>query len=200
MKLDIEGLKHEFESELNTQDWFKNVGKQPADTDQIFAPFCVKFADFKRLSKLLKSNEWCDIDLDIFAEICRFSDKILRQYSLMDELACAVREILSPKKELLAQKILSRGLPIETYDYSVLPIVLRAFQEFGVRKFCPNFRIDFNMNLLKILNLGYLPCGWKANAQKLRQDYNPIAFVGDSVKRQNNAAKFSYDDGELYVY
>ena len=56
------------------------------------------------------------------------------------------------------------------------------------------------MNLLKILNLGYLPCGWKANAQKLRQDYNPIAFVGDSVKRQNNAAKFSYDDGELYVY
>ena len=118
----------------------------------------------------------------------------------MDELACAVREILSPKKELLAQKILSRGLPIETYDYSVLPIVLRAFQEFGVRKFCPNFRTDFNMNLLKILNLGYLPCGWKANAQKLRQDYNPIAFVGDSVKRQNNAAKFSYDDGELYVY
>lgn len=168
MKLDIEGLKHEFESELNTQNWFKNVGKQPADADQIFAPFCVKFADFKRLSKLLKSNEWCDIDLDIFAEICRFSDKILRQYSLVDELACAVREILSPKKELLAQKILSRGLPIETYDYSVLPIVLRAFQEFGVRKFCPNFRIDFNMNLLKILNLGHLPCGWKANAQKLR--------------------------------
>ena len=45
------------------------------------------------------------------------------------------------------------GLPIETYDYLVLPIVLRAFQEFGVRKFCPNFRTDFNMNLLKILNL-----------------------------------------------
>ena len=52
MKLGIEGLKHEFKNELNTQDWFKNVGKQPADADQIFAPFCVKFADFKRLSKL----------------------------------------------------------------------------------------------------------------------------------------------------
>jgi len=64
----------------------------------------------------------------------------------------------------------------------------------------PEFSHRFQYEFAKNLKLGYLPCGWKANAQKLRQDYNPIAFVGDSVKRQNNAAKFSYDDGELYVY
>lgn len=98
MKLDIEQLKSEFESRLKAQNWVKSVGKHSLDADEIFAPFSVKYAKFEQLSKLLKSNEWNDIDLDIFAEICRFSDQILRQYSLMDELAGAAMEILSAKK------------------------------------------------------------------------------------------------------
>ena len=138
-----------------------------------------------------------DIDLDIFAEICRFSDQILRQYLLTDDLAVTAREILSTKKERLIQDIQTCDFPSETYGYSVLPIVLRAFQECGIRKICLNFRIDFNTNLLRMLNLGYLPCGWECNAPKPRQAYNPITFVGDSVRRQD---KFSYDDGILYVY
>ena len=197
MKLDIEQLKSEFKSGLNVQNWFKGVGKHSLDTDEIFAPFRVKFAKFEQLSKLLKSNEQNDIDLDIFAEICRFSDQILRHYSLADDLAATVREILSTKKERLIQDIQTCGLPIEAYDYSVFPIVLRAFQECGIRKICPNFCIDFNINLLKILNLGYLPCGWKHNAPKPRQAYNPITFVGDSVRWQD---KFGYADGVLYIY
>ncbi len=197
MKLDIEQLKSEFESELNTQNWFKNIGNHSLDTDKNFAPFCVKFAKFEQLSKLLKSNEWSDIDLDIFAEICHFSDQILRQYSLMDEIAAAAREILSVEKERSVQDIQMLDLPSETYDYSVFPIVLRAFQEYTIRKVRPNFRIDFNANLLKILNLGYLPSSWKYNAPKLRQAYNPITFVGDSVKQRD---KFSYGGGILYVY
>ena len=104
---------------------------------------------------------------------------------------------LGIKKERLIQDIRTCGLPIEAYDYSVFSIVLRAFQECGIRKICPNFRIDFNINLLKILNLGYLPCGWKHNSPKPKQAYNPITFVGDSVRRQD---KFSYDGGILYVY
>ena len=152
MKLDVKQLKSEFEHELNTQNWFKNIGNHSLDTDKNFAPFCVKFAKFEYLSKQLKSNEWSDIDLDIFAEICRFSDQILRYYSLTDDLADAAREILSTKKERFIQDIQTCGLPAETYDYSVLPIVLRAFQEYTIRKVRPNFRIDFNANLLKILN------------------------------------------------
>jgi hypothetical protein len=197
MKLNIEQLKSEFESELNTQNWFNNVANHSLDADKIFVQFCVKFAKFEQLSKLLKSNEWSNIDLDIFAEICRFSDQILRHYSLTDDLVATAREILSTKKERLIQDIQTCGLPSETYDYSVFPIVLRVFQECGIRKICPNFRIDFNTNLLKILNLGYLPCGWKHNVPKLRKAYNSITFVGDSVKRQD---KFSYGDGALYVY
>lgn len=183
MKLNIEQLKSEFESELNTKNWFKNIGNHSLDTDKKFAPFCVKFAKFEQLSKLLKWNEWSDIDLDIFAEICRFSDQILRYYSLTDDLADAAREILSTKKERFIQDIQTCGLPAETYDYSVLPIVLRAFQECGIRKICPNFRIDFNTNLLRMLNLGYLPCGWEYNTPKPQQAYSPIKFVGDSVRR-----------------
>ena len=197
MKLDIEQLKSEFESRLKAQNWVKSVGKHSLDADEIFAPFRIKFAKFEQLSKLLKSNEWNNIDLDIFAEICHFSDQILRQCSLTDELAGAAREILSVKKDHLIQDIRACGLPAETYDYSVFPIVLRAFQEYGIRKICPNFRIDFNTNLLKILILGYLPCGWKHNVPKLRKAYNPITFVGDSVKRQD---KFNYGDGVLYIY
>ena len=101
MKLNIGLLKSEFESELNTQNWFKSVGKHSLDADKIFAPFCVKFAKFEQLSELLKSNEWSDIDLDIFAEICRLSDQILLQYSLTDELAATAREILSTKKRAI---------------------------------------------------------------------------------------------------
>ena len=197
MKLDIKQLKSEFERELNTQNWFKNIGNHSLDTDKNFAPFCVKFAKFEQLSKLLKSNEWSDIDLDIFAEICRFSDQILRQYSLTDNLAATAREILSTKKERLIQDIQTCGLPSETYDYSVLPVVLRAFQEYGIRKIYSNFRTDFNTNLLKILNLGYLPCGWKYNTPIPQQAYIPITFVGDSVRQRY---KFSYGDGVLYVY
>ena len=115
----------------------------------------------------------------------------------MDDLAGVAREILSAKKDHLIQDIRARGLPAETYDYSVLPIILRAFQEYGIHKICPNFCIDFNTNLLKILNLGYLPCDWKYNAPKPRQAYNPITFVGDSVRQRD---KFSYGDGVLYVY
>ena len=98
MKLDIKQLKSEFERGLNTQNWFKSINKHLPDADKIFAPLRIKFAKFEQLPKLLKSNEWSDIDLDIFAEICRFSDQILRQYSLMDELAGAAMEILSAKK------------------------------------------------------------------------------------------------------
>ena len=90
---------------------------------------------------------------------------------------------MSTKKERLIQDIQTCGLPAETYDYSVLPIVLRSFQECGIRKICPNFRIDFNTNLLKILNLGYPPCGWEYNTPKPQQAYSPIKFVGDSVRR-----------------
>lgn len=152
MKLDVKQLKSEFEHELNTQNWFKNIGNHSLDIDKNFAPFCVKFAKFEYLSKQLKSNEWSDIDLNIFAEICRFIGQILRQYSLTDELAGAAKEILSVKKDHLIQDIRAHDLPAETYDYSVLPIVLRAFQEYTIRKVRPNFRIDFNANLLKILN------------------------------------------------
>ena len=179
MKLDIEQLKSEFKSELNTQNWFKSVDKHSLDADKIFSLFRVKFAKFEQLPKLLKSNEWNDIDIDIFVKIYHFSDQILRQYSLMDDLAGVAREILSAKKDHLIQDIRARGLPTETYDYSVPSIVLRAFQEYGIRKICPNFRIDFNTNLLKILNLGHFPCGWKHNTPKLRKVYNLIAFVGD---------------------
>ena len=108
-----------------------------------------------------------------------------------------LRRFLLVKKDHLIQDIRAYDLPAETYDYSVLPIVLRAFQEYGIRKIYPNFRINFNTNLLKILNLGHLPCGWKHNVPKLRKAYNPITFVGDSVKRQD---KFNYGDGVLYVY
>ena len=133
----------------------------------------------------------------MFAEICRFGDQILRQYPLTNDLAATAREILSTKKERLIQDIQTCGLPSKTYDYSVFPIVLRAFQECGIRKICSNFRIDFNTNLLKILNLGYLRCGWKHNAPKPWQAYDPITFVGDSVRQRD---KFSYGDGVLYVY
>ena len=84
---------------------------------------------------------------------------------------------MSTKKERLIQDIQTWGLPIEAYDYSVLPIVLRAFQEYAIRKIRPNFRINFNTNLLRMLNLGHLPCGWKYNAPKPKQAYNPITFV-----------------------
>ena len=53
MKLDIEQLKSEFKSELNTQNWFKSVDKHSLDADKIFAPFRIKFAKFEQLPKLL---------------------------------------------------------------------------------------------------------------------------------------------------
>ena len=158
----------------------------------------LRFAsNLQNLSSYQSSNEWSDINLDISAEICRFSDQILRQYSLTDDLAATAREILSTKKERLIQDIQTCGLPAETYYYSVFPIVLRAFQEYGIRKIYSNFRIDFNTNLLKILNLGYLPCGREYNVPKFQQAYDPITFVGDRVKQQD---KFGYDDGALYIY
>ena len=104
---------------------------------------------------------------------------------------------MSARKARLIQDTQTCGLPAETYDYSVLPIVLRTFQECGIRKICPNFRIDFNTNLLRMLNLGYLPCGWEYNTPKPQQAYSPTKFVGDSVSRQD---KFSYGNGVLYVY
>ena len=149
MKLNIKQLKSEFERKLNTQNWFKNIGNHSLDIGKNFAPFCVKFVKFEQLPKLLKPNEWNDTDLDIFAEICRFSDQILRQYSLADDLAATAREILSARKARLIQDIQVRSLSSETYDYSMLPIVLRAFQEYAIRKIHPNFRTDFNTNLLK---------------------------------------------------
>ena len=56
MKLDIKQLKSEFERELNTQNWFKNIGKHSIDADKIFAPFRVKFAKFEQLSKLINQT------------------------------------------------------------------------------------------------------------------------------------------------
>lgn len=67
----------------------------------------------------------------------------------MDEIAAAAREILLVEKERSVQDIQMLDLPSETYDYSVFPIVLRAFQEYATRKIRPNFSIDFNTNLLK---------------------------------------------------
>ena len=149
MKLNIKQLKSEFERKLNTQNWFKNIGNHSLDIGKNFAPFCVKFVKFEQLPKLLKPNEWNDIDLDIFAEICRFSDQILRQYSLADDLAATAREILSARKARLIQDIQVRSVSSETYDDSMLPIVWRAFHEYAIRKIHPNFRTDFNTNLLK---------------------------------------------------
>ena len=62
--------------------------------------------------------------------------------------------------------------------------------------------IDFNRNLLKILNAGYLPCGWKYSFAQEDQSYNPLTYIEESLEENLNGFEksFNYSAGSLYPH
>lgn len=165
---------NEFLSGLKTQNWLTRAGQ---NTDGISSPFVILKTQKEDIKHHLLSDEWTNIDLDIFNEICAFADKN-RAGNLINKLAEELSQTLKSLECNLRDKIAKNCLPSEVYEYSFMTII-RAYQEFVMFKKY-KFKIDFNQNLLAILNQGHLPCGW--------------------VYDKSSWDKFSYSYGKLIVY
>ena len=44
---------------------------------------------------------------------------------------------------------------------------LGAFLEYSINKVDENIKVDLNLNLLKIINDGYMPCGWSFKSEDI---------------------------------
>lgn len=84
-----------------------------------------------------------------------------------------------------------------------MPIIVRAFQESVLMQLNHKVAIDFNRNLLRILNPGYLPCGWLYSvAAPTETAYNPMTYIADAAQTVARYANrpFDYQSGTLYVF
>ena len=83
-----------------------------------------------------------------------------------------------------------------------MPALVRGFQEFYVSKLHKNMLINFNRNLIFLLNLGYLPCGWKYSPIWKNHPNNLVVHLDNSSKEnlKTHVKSFDYSSGTLYLF
>lgn len=196
----ISEILAEFLPMLEIENWLEKVGN--FSSEEIFAPFEVKnITDPSKIKESIMSADFENLDLEVRNELFAFSDNQIRDLDI-NLLSEAVRDEFFKKRSYLEQKLRAKNLPTEIFDYVLLGIVMGAFMEFYIQREKPKMPIDFNRNLLKILNLGYLPCGWEPKKSSETALYNPLTFIEDSLlQTQNKKVKpFDYQSGILFVW
>ena len=129
---ELDDERYDIKSKFDAADEFYNLAKVGK----------IQISSIKILDDL--AGYFCDQSFILLANFCKI---------LMRRSAKFYR-----RKKVADAKIQVFSFPIKTYSQLALAIALRTFQVFIVRKIFQNFRVGFNTNLLKILNLGYLPC------------------------------------------
>ncbi|MDO5105930.1 hypothetical protein [Capnocytophaga sp.] len=195
-KTEIEQSTERFFAEIPFENWLGNVGKFPTDS-HVFSPFLVEnVGDAQKVKTSIDSIAWENFDLDNRNALFAFADKHFKNLNTNDLTMVAVQK-LNLKKSVLEQKIREKQLPDQVFDFVLLGVVMSAFMEFFMQEQNPKMPIDVSRNLLKILNLGYLPCGWKPQKETSEIAYDPIYFVTDNLQK---SALFDYKSGVLLVF
>lgn len=195
-KTTIEQSAERFFAEIPFENWLSNVGNFPIDS-QVFSSFLMEnVGDAQQVKTSIDSIVWENFDLDNRNTLFAFADKHFKNLATND-LATIATQKLNLKKSVLEQKIREKQLPDQVLDFVLLGVVMSAFMEFFMQEQNPKMPIDVSRNLLKILNLGYLPCGWKPQKETLETAYDPIYFVTDSPQK---SALFDYKSGVLLVF
>lgn len=204
MKFDMKTATQAFQAELHIGNWFSQIGKPSDETQHLFAPFAVeRVANKTQMTALMKADAWINIDIDVFNEMLAFADKYSRNGDIINPSAMAIRKIWQTIVADWAAKWVEQGLDEEILEHTAMPIVIRAFQEYVLAQLNRKMVMDFNRNLLRILNLGYLPCGWRYGVAALQQTaHNPLTYITDAMQTASLYANhpFDYQSGTLYVF
>lgn len=206
MNIDIASASKKFKNGLNIENWLTNSGNgSDLSNTNYFDPFNVQFIkDSNQIKKLMKANSWANIDLESFNKILNFFDTCveIQDKDVINDLAIEGHNILKSYQSIIKKKLVEKSLQKDVFDYIITPIIIRSFQEFYLHQYNNSMPIDFSSNLLKILNNGYLPCGWKTLKEQCEKDYNPITYIEDSFVESSNKSlqSFDYTSGILYLF
>lgn len=203
MKLDIQYLSEEFKKTICINNWLTNIGNDHDLDDRIFLPFNIQHVKRKEQAyKLMRSDEWTNIDIEVFNNMLAFLDFYSKNKNIINELAVEGKRIFDEYRNSLNSVLLRYKLKESVVDYILMPTLIRAFQEFYLSKVYKEMLIDFNRNLLKILNAGYLPCGWKYSFAQEDQSYNPLTYIEEYLEENLNGFEksFNYSAGSLYLF
>ena len=169
----------------------------------IFLLFPRIYIDSRKSHIVEKSDE---IARNLNGRDIKFIEETLDFYSknknIINELAVEGKRIFDEYRNSLNSVLLRYKLKESVVDYILMPTLIRAFQEFYLSKVYKEMLIDFNRNLLKILNAGYLPCGWKYSFAQEDQSYNPLTYIEESLEENLNGFEksFNYSAGSLYLF
>lgn len=73
MKFDIQYLSEEFKKTICINNWLTNIGNDHDLDGCIFSPFNIQHVKRKeQVYKLMKSDEWSNIDIEVFNNMLAF--------------------------------------------------------------------------------------------------------------------------------
>ena len=150
----------------------------------------------------MKADAWTNIDIDVFNDILEFLEMHSMDGSIINDLAAEGKNIFDKNKTYLTHRLISYKINENVADYILMPALVRGFQEFYVSKLHKNMLINFNRNLISLLNLGYLPCGWKYSPIWKNHPNNLVVHLDNSSKEnlKTHVKSFDYSSGTLYLF
>ena len=203
MNLDIQIVSQEFRQTLQINNWLNNIGNHQNYGSSILSPFNIQFITEKdRVYRCMKADAWTNIDIDVFNDILEFLEMHSIDGSIINNLAAESKNIFDENKTYLTHRLISYKINENVADYILMPALVRGFQEFYVSRLHKNMLINFNRNLISLLNLGYLPCGWKYSPIWKNHPNNLVVHLDNSSKEnlKTHVKSFDYSSGTLYLF
>lgn len=195
--LDINDSANIFEKHLLINNWLECVGTA---INVFQTPFQLKKINHtQEIEKALDTDDWVNVDVDTFNDLCAQIDNKNIDPSLINATAKKAGEILKRHRAKLEERLLSLQLKKQFFN-TFNEIVIRAFQEYYFHCLNESITMGFNTELLRIVNLGFFPCGWEFAEERIQEAYNPITFINDSYNHPIVPSSFDYHSGFLFVY
>lgn len=180
-------ILNDFKAELNFDNWLENIGKFPKNREKVYSFNCKKIETLQEAKKWISNDElWEGVQRASSNYLFNLFQSQTGKGEMVDEFGQCIANFFHTHQALIKNKIKEKKLKVDDTYIALYSITLEAFIEFSINKVSKNININLNLELLKLINEGYLPCGWQFYQPKLITEYSNIPF--------------DYSSGCLYIY
>ena len=183
----ITSILNEFQGNLCFDNWLRKIGDFPEEQRKQLYPFsCKKIVALKDAKKWIADDElWEGVQSASNNYLFNLFQNATGKGAMVNEFGQCIAKCFHSHESLLKEKIKESKLKTDDTYIALYSIVLGAFLEYSINKMDENIKVDLNLNLLKIINDGYMPCGWSFKSEDI------IEF---------SERPFDYSAGYLYIY
>ncbi len=180
-------ILNDFKEELSFDNWLENIGKFPEDREKVHSFDCKKVETLQDAKKWISNDElWEGVQRASSNYLFNLFQSQTGNGEVVDEFGQSVAKFFHAHEALIKNRIKEKKLKVDDTYTALYSIALEAFIEFSINKVSRNIDVSLNLKLLRFVNEGYLPCGWRFYQPRIVAEYSSIPF--------------DYSSGCLYIY